>query len=124
MKQYLLYVAFGFLAWVIAEYVTVWAKEGIALWVSYMPWIFVFYIAYPLLFSFFIYKMKLSNLKLLGLTFVVGFFFEIVFFGKAYMLLKLPDTIILTPLLILVYGFLTFAPKFAVSKLLPAETIK
>ncbi len=125
MKKIFLYVAFGFVAWVLAEYVTVWAERGIAEWASYMPCIFVFYIVYPLLFAFLIYGYKWGNLRLFAATIAAGFVLEIVFFQN-YALVQLPTATYYIPALILIYSFLTFAPKFAVSKVmaLPPETIK
>ena len=115
MKRVALYVAFGFLCWMLAEYVTVWAGRGLAEWASYMPYILAFYIFVPLVFGFLIYKYKWSNLRLFALTIAVGFALEIVLFQN-YALVQLPTATYYIPALILVYGFLTFAPKFAVSK--------
>ena len=117
MKKIALYVAFGFLAWVLAEYVTVWAQRGLAEWASYMPFILAFYIFVPLLFGFLIYKYKWSKLQLFVATMVIGFALEIVFFQN-YALVQLPTATYYIPALVIVYSFLTFAPKFAVSKLM------
>ena len=116
MRKQLLYIAFGFVAWVIAEYVTVWAERGIAEWVSFMPLIFVFYLGYPLLFSFLIYKLEWNNLKLFAATLAVGFTLELMFFQN-YAMVQLPTATYYIPALVLIYSFLTFAPKIAVSKL-------
>jgi len=114
--SYLLYIVFGFLAWVLAEYVTVWAERGMAEWVSYMPFIFVFYIVYPAIFSILIYRQNWGNMRLLAATIIIGFSMELLFFSNTA-ILQLPTAAYHIPALILIYGFLTFAPKFVVSKL-------
>ena len=119
-KQILLYVAFGFLAWILTEYVTVWAERGIAEWFSFMPFIFAFYLAYPLLFAFLIYKLEWSNKNLFAATAVVGFALELTFFQNSG-LLELPLALVYIPALLLIYSFLTFAPKKAVSLILPKQ---
>jgi hypothetical protein len=119
-KEILLYLVFGFLAWLIAEYVTVWAERGIAEWFSYMPFIFAFYLAYPLLFAFLIYKLKWSNKNLFAATIAVGFALELTFFQNTG-LLELPTALIYIPALMIIYCFLTLAPKKAVSLILPKQ---
>lgn len=119
-KEILLYVTFAFLAWLLAEYVTVWAERGIAEWFSFMPFIFAFYIGYSLLFAFLIYKLKWSNKNLFAATVAVGFALELMFFQNTG-LLELPTALIYIPALIIIYCFLTFTPKKAVSLVLPRQ---
>ncbi len=118
LKIKLLYIALGFIAWVVTEYVTVWAERGLGEWASYMPFILLFYIAWPWLYAYLIYDRNWDKGKLIVSSVVIGFLLELTFFQN-YALVQLPTAFYYVPALILIYSFLTLAPKYAVKKIAP-----
>lgn len=115
MNKVISYMVLGMLAWLIAEYVTVWREKGIEKWVSHMPAIFIFYIGWVSFFAFLIFVKKWNNKKLFLTTIILGFILELTFFHNS-MLYTFPRCLYAVPALVLIYSFLTFLPKWIVNR--------
>jgi len=80
-----------------------------------MPLIWLFYIGYPLSFAFVIYKKGFDGRKLFYSMLVAIFIVEIVFTNNA-LLYTFPIMIIMIPLSICIYSFITYSPKWIAEK--------
>jgi hypothetical protein len=110
MKNPIKYFLLGVLFWVAVEWTTAF-QPNISRWISYMPAIWIFYIGSPLTFAFLIYKLKVSDRMLFICSVVLIFIVEILFTGNA-MLYTFPIMLIALPASLLIYGMITFAPKW------------
>jgi hypothetical protein len=55
MKENRYYILISILFWIMAEYIASWHGR-IAEWASAMPWIFIYYVEYPLIFYYVIFN--------------------------------------------------------------------
>jgi hypothetical protein len=110
MKNPIKYFLLSVLFWVAVEWTTAF-QPNLSRWISYMPAIWIFYIGSPLAFAFLIYKLRVSDRMLFICSVVLIFIVEILFTGNA-MLYTFPIMLIALPASLLIYGMITFAPKW------------
>ena len=78
-----------------------------------MPEIWLFYVGYPLVFAFLIYKRKWSDKRVFLATLVGAFLVEVAFAGNK-LLFTFPIMLIGIPIAVSIYSLLTFVPKWIV----------
>lgn len=116
MKKWWLYFVIGVILWFLVDFSTTPAiKNPLQYYSNYMPVILVFYLGYPALFSFLIYKTKLNNLWFFIASIIAMLIIEVVF-TKNSLLWTYPIMLIAIPAGIGVYSLLTFFPKWIVEK--------
>jgi hypothetical protein len=86
MNKFWQYVIIGVLFWVVVDYTTVFNPD-FQNWVNHMPLIWLFYIGYPLIFAFLIYKKEWNSNRIM---------------------------LIMIPIAVCIYSFITFPPKWIV----------
>ena len=98
--------------WFIVDYTTAFNPD-IQSWLSFMPTIFIFYFGYPLAFAYMLYKAKFDSKKIFVAMLVGIFIVEIVFTNNA-LLYTFPIMLIMIPIGLGIYGFITYVPKWIV----------
>lgn len=106
MKNFLKYLVIAIPLVTLVDYTTAFNPD-FQKWVSFMPSVWVFYIGYAFVFSFFIYILKFDGLILFFLTLLAGAGFELLIFHNNPVLL---------PLIAIIYLFITFVPKWIVER--------
>ncbi|MGD2249329.1 MAG: hypothetical protein PVF58_13055 [Candidatus Methanofastidiosia archaeon] len=115
MNNPLKYFIVGVIFWFLVDFTTTEAIRNPGFYYSvYMPALLIFYIGYPLLFSFLIYKFNFEGKKLLITTLIAAFFLEAVVFQNP-LLTTFPMLFIGIPAAISLYGFITYGPKWIVN---------
>jgi hypothetical protein len=112
MRRPLAYWMIGFLCWIVVDYTSTFLPDK-AKWVSLMPHIWLFYIGIPAVMAFVIYRLHWYGKKLFLATLMELFVAEIILFQNAQ-LLSFPQILLLLPIAIDLYCFLTFVPKWIV----------
>ena len=112
MKRFATYFLVGTIFWVAVDWTTAFNPD-LERWLSHMPEIWLFYIGYPLVFAFLIYKRRWSDGRVSLATLVGAFLVEVVFTGNE-LLYTFPIMLIGIPIAISIYGSLTFVPKWIV----------
>lgn len=112
MKGFIRYFLIGTIFWVVVDWTTAFNPD-FERWLSHMPEIWLFYIGYPLIFAFLIYKRKWSNGRVFLATLVGAFLVEVIFTGNE-LLYTFPIMLIGIPIAVSIYGLLTFVPKWIV----------
>jgi len=112
MKEFTRYFLTGTILWVVVDWTTAFNPD-FERWISYMPEIWLFYVGYPLIFAFLIYRRKWSAWGIFLAMLAGAFIVEVVFTGNK-MLYTFPIMLIGIPAAISIYGLLTFAPKWIV----------
>ncbi|MFB0504848.1 MAG: hypothetical protein ACETWE_13550 [Candidatus Bathyarchaeia archaeon] len=102
----------GTIFWVVVDWTTAF-NPYFERWLSYMPEIWLFYVGYPLIFAFLIYRRKWSDCGVFLAMLVGAFIVEVVFTGNK-LLYTFPIMLIGIPAAISIYSLLTFAPKWIV----------
>ncbi|NIO37083.1 hypothetical protein GTO27_05205 [Candidatus Bathyarchaeota archaeon] len=98
--------------WVVVDWTTAFNPD-FERWLSHMPEIWLFYVGYPLVFAFLIYKRRWSDGRVFLATLVGAFLVEVVFTGNE-LLYTFPIMLIGIPIAVSIYGSLTFVPKWIV----------
>lgn len=115
MSKFLKYFLLGILFWFVVDFTTTEAIRNPSHYYSiFMPALLIFYIGYPLVFSFLIYKFKFSN-KLLFIATLIGVFIVEILFTHNTLLYTFPIMIFTIPAAISIYSFIAFAPKWIVN---------
>jgi len=102
----------GTIAWVIVDFITAFNPD-IQRWIRHMPLIWVFYIGYPLLFAFLIYKRRWSDRRIASAMLVSAFIIEVVLSDNA-LLYTFPIILVMNPVAVAIYSVVTFIPKWLV----------
>lgn len=83
--------------------------------VQYGPTLWIFYIGYPLAFTFLIFALKFDN-QLLFLATLAGIFIVEIIFTKNPLIMNFPVCLIGIPLAVAVYAPLTYFPLWIVNR--------
>jgi len=114
MNSFLKYFIIGVFFWVVVDYTTAFNPD-FQEWVDHMPLIWSFYIGYPLLFSFLIYKKQWNTRKIFYSMIIVAFIIEVILSNNV-LLYTFPIMLIMIPIAVSIYSFITFIPKWIVEK--------
>lgn len=112
MKEFTRYFLTGMTFWVVVDWTTAF-NPNFERWLSYMPEIWLFYVGYPLIFAFLIYRRKWCDWGVFLAMLVGAFIVEVVLIGNR-LLYTFPIMLIGIPAAISIYSLLTFAPKWIV----------
>lgn len=112
MKEFARYFLTGMTFWVVVDWTTAF-NPNFERWLSYMPEIWLFYVGYPLIFAFLIYRRKWCDWGVFLAMLVGAFIVEVVLIGNR-LLYTFPIMLIGIPAAISIYSLLTFAPKWIV----------
>jgi hypothetical protein len=106
------YFLLGFLLWVAVDLGT---AGGLRLgyFARYMPALLVFYLGYPLVFTWLVFRRRLGSRGLFAATLVAILVVEAVFTGNPWVV-SFPLCLIGIPLAVAVYAPLTYFPLWAV----------
>lgn len=121
MEDFWKYCILGASFWVAVDYTTAFNPDFQA-WVSHMPLIWVFYLGSPLLFAYLIYQKKWDDRKLLLPLILVLFIVEILFSFNV-LLFTFPIMLVMVPIAIGIYGFITYVPRWIVDKTLKKHSV-
>ena len=110
MRGWPRYFALAVLAWVIVDFTTTAAiGNPRAYYSKYMPALLLFYIGYPMVFSFLIYGLKLGK-KALFLAMIAGIVVVEIVFTHNMLLVTLPICLLAIPISLGHYGMVSFMP--------------
>jgi hypothetical protein len=112
MDDFSKYVFTGTIAWVVVDFTTAFNPD-VQRWIRHMPLIWAFYIGYPLLFAYLIYKRRWSDRKITYAMLVSAFVIEVVLSDNA-LLYTFPIMLVMNPVAVAIYGVVTFIPKWLV----------
>jgi hypothetical protein len=114
MSKFLKYFIMGVMFWLLVDWTTAFQPD-LQRWLTYWPEIWMFYLGFPLIFAFLIYKRMWSNRKIFVATLFEVFIVEIVFTHNA-LLYTFPIMVLALPVGIILYSLLVFVPKWIVDK--------
>ena len=114
MNNSLRYFVLGVIFWIVVDYTTAFNPD-FQRWLDHMPEIWLFYLGYPLLFTFLIYKKGWTGWKLF-LPMLLGAFVVEVIFTHNVLLYTFPIMLVMIPIALCIYGFITYTPKWIVEK--------
>lgn len=114
MNNYYRYFILGAVFWVTVDFTTAFCPD-VQRWISYMPDIWLFYFGYPLLFGNLIYKKHLKDNKLVLAMLSAAFLIEVILSHNA-LLYTFPIMLVMIPIAVCIYGFITFVPVWLVEK--------
>jgi len=103
-KYFILAVIF----WVVVDYSTAFNPDW-QRWIEHMPLILLFYLGYPLLFTFLIYRLKWRRWQLFLAVLFMTFFLEMVIFHNT-LLTTFPMLLVMIPVAVAIYSFITYVP--------------
>ena len=106
------YFLLGVLLWVVVDFGTAGGFRP-SYFARYMPALLVFYVGYPLAFTYLIFRRGLGGRGLFVATLIAIFIVEAVFTGNPWIIV-FPLCLIGIPLAIAVYAPLTYFPLWAV----------
>ncbi len=106
------YVLTGTIAWVVVDFTTAFNPD-VQRWIEHMPLVWVFYIGYPLLFAFLIYRRRWSDRRI-ALAMLVSAFVIEVFLSDNALLYTFPMMFVMIPVAVAIYCVVTFIPKWLV----------
>jgi hypothetical protein len=106
------YFLLCFLLWVVVDLGTAGGLR-LSYFARYMPALLVFYLGYPLVFTWLIFRRRLGSRGLFAATLVAILVVEAVFTGNPWVV-SLPLCLIGIPLAVAVYAPLTYFPLWAV----------
>ncbi len=112
MDDFSKYTLTGIIAWVVVDFTTAFNPD-VQRWIRHMPLIWAFYIGYPLLFAYLIYKRRWSDRKIAYAMLVSAFTIELVLSDNA-LLYTFPMMLVMNPIAAAIYGVVTFIPKWLV----------
>lgn len=114
MNNYYRYFILGLIFWVTVDFTTAFVPD-VQRWISYMPEIWLFYTGYPLLFGNLIYRKNLDSRKLVCAMLTAAFLIEVILSHNA-LLYTFPIMLVMIPIAVSIYGFITFVPMWLVEK--------
>ncbi|MGC1121581.1 MAG: hypothetical protein WBA22_10865 [Candidatus Methanofastidiosia archaeon] len=112
MSKFLRYFIMGVIFWLIIDWTTAFQPD-FQRWLTYWPEIWIFYLGFPLILAFLIYKRMWSNRKIFIATLIEVFIVEIVFTHNA-LFYTVPIMVLAIPVGISLYSLLVFVPKWIV----------
>lgn len=112
MDDFSKYVFTGTIAWVVVDFTTAFNPD-VQRWIEHMPLIWVFYIGYPLLFAFLIYRRRWSDGKIASAMLVSAFVIEVVLSDNV-LLYTFPVMLVMIPIAAAIYSLVTLIPKWLV----------
>ena len=112
LKNACIYFLLSTVFWFAVDYTTVF-NPYYQRWFDYMPDILLFYFGYPLVFTVLIYALRLNGWKLAAALIIGLFIVEIVFTRNA-LLYTFPIMLVMVPLSVCIYTFITIVPKWIV----------
>lgn len=112
MKKFWKYFLLAVLAWVLMEITTAMSFD-FQRWFTYWPGIWLIYLGFPSIFTFLIYKRNFGEWKLFLAMIIEIFIVEIVFTRNA-LLHTFPIMLIMIPIAICIYAFITYIPLWFV----------
>jgi hypothetical protein len=112
MDDFSNYALTGMIAWVVVDFTTAFNPD-VQRWIQHMPLIWAFYIGYPLLFAYLIYRKRWSDRKIAYAMLVSAFVIEVVLSDNA-LLYTFPMMLVMNPIASAIYGVVTFIPKWLV----------
>ena len=114
MDDFSKYTFTGMIAWVVVDFTTAFNPDVQRL-IRHMPLIWAFYIGYPLLFAYLIYRRRWSDRKIAYAMLVSAFVIEVVLSDNA-LLYTFPMMLVMNPIAAAIYGVVTFIPKWLVEE--------
>ena len=114
MRPSLKYLLSGVSIWVLVDYTTAFMPDT-ARWIQHMPDIWLFYIGYPLAVSYLIYIRNWEGRQLFASMLVLAFIVEVVFSSNS-LLYTFPIMLIMNPVAVAIYSFVTYIPKWIADK--------
>ena len=112
MDDFSKYTFTSMIAWVVVDFTTAFNPD-VQRWIRHMPLIWAFYIGYPLLFAYLIYRRRWSDRKIAYAMLVSAFTIEVVLSDNA-LLYTFPMMLVMNPIAAAIYGVVTFIPKWLV----------
>lgn len=112
MESFWRYFLLGSAFWFVVDFTTAFSPD-VGRWVSYMPAVWAFYFGAPLLFAYLIYRRHWDDTRIFAPVLFVLFVVEIVFTGNA-LLFTFPLMLVMVPIAIGIYGFITYVPRWMV----------
>lgn len=112
MDDFSKYVLTGTIAWVVVDFTTAFNPD-VQRWIEHMPLIWAFYIGYPLLFAFLIYRRRWTDRRVASAMLVSAFVIEVVLSDNA-LLYTFPIMLVMNPIAAAIYSVVTFIPKWLV----------
>ena len=112
MDDFSKYLLTGTIAWVVVDFTTAFNPD-VQRWIEHMPLIWAFYIGYPLLFAFLIYRRRWSDGRIASAMLVSAFVIEVVLSANA-LLYTFPIMLVMNPVAAAIYSVVTFIPKWLV----------
>ncbi len=112
MDDFSKYALTGMIAWVVVDFTTAFNPD-VQRWIEHMPLIWAFYIGYPLLFAFLIYRRRWSDRRIASAMLVSAFVIEVVLSDNA-LLYTFPIMLVMNPVAAAIYSVVTFIPKWLV----------
>lgn len=112
MSKFLKYFIIGVMFWLLVDWTTAF-QPHLQRWLTYWPQIWMFYLGFPFIFAFLIYKRMWSDHKIFVATLFEVFIVEIVFTHNA-LLYTFPIMVLALPVGIILYSLLVFVPKWIV----------
>jgi hypothetical protein len=114
MNKLLKYFIVGLIFWLVVDFTTTQAiRNPYSYYSTYMPTLLIFYIGYPLIFSFLIYKFNFIGKKLFFAILIGAFIVEVVF-TRNPLLITFPLMLIGIPAAVSIYSFITYVPKWII----------
>jgi hypothetical protein len=112
------YFALAVVAWIVVDFTTTPAiGNPHGYYSKYMPALLLFYLGYPLVFSFLIYGLKLGR-RSLFLAMIIGIFVVEIVFTHNMLLLTLPICLVAIPISLGHYGMVSFMPLWIAERAL------
>ena len=112
MDDFSKYAFTSMIAWVVVDFTTAFNPD-VQRWIRHMPLIWAFYIGYPLLFAYLIYRRRWSDRKIAYAMLVSAFVIEVVLSDNA-LLFTFPMMLVMNPIAAAIYGVVTLIPKWLV----------
>ncbi|MDF1557525.1 MAG: hypothetical protein P1P80_05015 [ANME-2 cluster archaeon] len=112
MKDIVKYFILSVVFWIVVDYSTAF-NPNFQDWLNYMPEIWFFYIGYPLIFTYVIYKKRWDTRRIFYAMLIGTFVVEVVLSQNA-LLYTFPIMLIMIPIAVCIYSFITFVPKWMV----------
>lgn len=112
MSRFWRYLMLAMLFWVVVDFTTAFNPD-VRSWIAHMPLIWVFYVGYPALFGMLIYRRGWTDAKLVLAMVAMAFLVEIVFSRNA-LLYTFPIMLVMIPVALCIYSFITLVPKWIV----------
>ena len=106
------YFLVGTAFWAIVDFTTAFNPD-VGGWVHHMPTVWIYYLGAPLLFAYLIYVRGWSDRELFVPVLVVMFVVEVFFSGNV-LLLTFPILLVMIPVAVAIYSFLTYVPRWVV----------